>query len=159
MLNQVKATKSHCADLAKHLSPADMQEIKQHGYEPKDLTELGERLWDNCNNSTEAYAIVNSKSGVTYAIGGYCEDGVVWFLCSNYVSNFTKEQRKALRTQLESNRDMALRLYPVLFNYIWKGNPQHIAFTKSCGARFMATKDTHPFVKFEFHRKDFPHLN
>lgn len=157
-IKQVRATFSHCAELAFKLADADVAEIKQHGFEGSH-DDMAVRLWQNCKASDQAYAIVNATSGVVYAIGGYGAGGCVWFLCSVYVSTFNKEERKAFREQLEANRDMALRVYPVLFNYIWKGNKRHIGFTRSCGARFMATAETDPFIRFEFHKKDFPHLD
>lgn len=153
----VKACKWDGLELAQHLSDADRKELEvTHG-----ITDAEKALVDSIELSEEAYAIVNEHCGVVYAVGGYTSLQTCWFLTSKYVESFNKEERKAFAQLLMKGRDIGLKAYPKLSNFIWCGNPAHIEFTQRSGAR-MGCKITfindEDYVPFEFHREDFPHL-
>jgi len=155
----IKACLSDAEELAKSLSTEDYDELvaNRSGVYVDAKAALEEAI-KSCEAS---YSIVNEKTGQTYAIGGYTDKGICWFLTSNYVKNFNKEERMALRDELCKNRDAALLVHPVLHNYIWVGNPAHIWFTESCGARMSGQvlgQNGEYYVPFEFCIEDFPHL-
>lgn len=155
----VKATYAHAEDLGVHLSDEDFDEltINKGGVYVDSVVALAEGI----KASEESYAIVNAKTGITYAIGGYTSMQTCWFLTSKYVKNFSKAQRKEFALLLVEGRDIGLKVYPALFNFIWTGNPEHVEFTKRCGARMfnpLRGVNGHSYIQFEFHREDFPHL-
>ncbi len=150
---------SDAEELAKSLSDADYQElsINRGGMYVNAQIALEEAI----KGCQKTYTIVNEKTGQSYAIGGYTDKGVCWFLTSSYVTTFNKEERKLLRDELCKNRDEALLVHPLLYNFIWAGNPLHIKFTESCGARMGDKRlgnNNEYYVPFEFHIEDFPHL-
>lgn len=152
----VKATAAHCKELGKTIAQADYEELvalKGDSYVDPEAALL--QSFEVCQ---EVYAIVHKRHGITYAIGGYRPDGACWFICSKYVENFNKEERLAFRKELVANRDAALKVHPVLWNYIWCGNPRHIRFTESCHAVMQPPREMlngHKYVYFEFRREHF----
>lgn len=144
----------HCADLAKHLSVADMRELMASGeWDPTCMT-----IGDLLSRAVQAegfthYAIRNKRSGCVYAVGGYGSDGLCWFLTSKLVAGFTKEERWSFRMMLRRNLIETLGVHDVLFNVVWNQNEDHLRLIKSMGARIGSTDGQ--FTSFSFHREDF----
>ena len=155
---QEKLRVRHCFDLGRHLSIADMRELQASGEWDPACQSLGDLLARSA--SAEGfihYAIRNKHSGVTYAIGGYGQDGLCWFLTSKLVAEFTKEEKAEFRAMLRDNLLSTLDVHDVLFNVVWNQNENHIRLIQSMGARIGSTDGT--FTHFSFHREDYPLSN
>lgn len=144
----------HCFDLGRHLSMSDMRELQASGEWDPTCQSLGDLL--SRASTAEGfthYAIRNKRSGVTYAIGGYGQDGLCWFLTSKLVAEFSKEERWSFRMLLRKNLIETLKVHDVLFNVVWNQNERHMQLIKSMGARMGSTDGQ--FTHFAFHREDF----
>ncbi|ACR16501.1 internal virion protein A [Vibrio phage 4141] len=149
----VPATMEHVDFLSENMAEADVKEVfVSSGRTPREV--LVESL-DICQ---KVYVIVEMTTGEPFAIGGYTHAGICWFLCSNKVETFNKAERISFRAELELNLEKALKVHPKLWNFIWSGNPAHIRFTESCGARLgnpILGINNEVYVPFEFLREDF----
>lgn len=153
----VKATEEHAKILAKTLAVADVNELKvSRGV--KDLN-VEAALLSAFHVEGSVYAIVDSEDeSMVFALGGLTVWNSCWFLTSGLVEGFDKAERFRFRLELLKNRNEAFKQSPILFNYIWTGNPNHIRFTESCGARMfpaIVADNGESYVPFEFHREDF----
>ena len=154
---QERFNEGHAKCLSLHISDADYAELRASGALAFN-GDVEECLIRCCNLSAKSYAIVNERTGVTYAIGGFTDTGIIWFLSSTYLKNFDKETRKIFRGFLKWNLLKTLRMFhQPLFNFVWSGNETHLSFIKSMGARIKETVETgeNSFIKFEFHKEDF----
>jgi len=160
-LIRVNFKKEHAEHLASHLSKADMNELMVTSglSEAPTYDEMVVTLTVCDQYSDFTYAVVDSANGFVYAIGGYTEKGVVWFLSSKHLSELDKESRKAFRQILIDNLYVVLSELKIdLWNYVWMGNPKHIKLISSLGARMsgpVTGKGGEQFLKFQFLQRDF----
>lgn len=143
----------HAQELSMTLSDADYNEMCFN----RKTTSIYviEALKSAIRQCQNTYTIIHKEQ--VLAIGGFTDSGCCWFLTSNIVDTLDKQDRKLFREELCKNRDEALLVHPILYNYIWKGNEAHVRFVESCGARFFCgSYGDH--IPFQFHREDFPHL-
>lgn len=69
------------------------------------------------------------------ALGGNDGDQC-WFVTDERVDELTRPERLVFRKVICEYRDSLLKQYPVLWNYVWVGNQNHIRFLKTIGATF-----------------------
>lgn len=69
------------------------------------------------------------------AIGGNKGD-CVWFITSSVLKFYPRQAREEFRKAIVEYRDKMLELYPVIWNYVWSGNVEHIRLLKTLGAEF-----------------------
>lgn len=154
-LIQEKLRVSHCMDLATHLSMADMRELRASGEWDPVCQSMGDLL---CRAASAEgfvhYAIRDVHTKTVYAIGGYGQDGLCWFLTSKHVAEFSQPERWSFRMMLRRNLIETLKVHDVLFNVVWNQNENHMRLIQSMGARMGSTDGN--FTHFAFHREDFP---
>ncbi|AEJ81506.1 internal virion protein A [Erwinia phage vB_EamP-L1] len=73
--------------------------------------------------------------GHAMAIGGNDGDQC-WFVTSKFLKRITVQSRIQFRKLIIEHRDKLLQTYPVLWNFVWVGNTDHIRFLKTIGAVF-----------------------
>lgn len=150
---QEPANAGHMYDLSLHMSKADINELVAAGRlhsadaSPSDI----ESILLECPME-RTYAIVSKYTGVTYAVGGVTAEGVVWFLCSKYVENFSRKMRKQFLWMLKDNLEAALRVFPEIHNVVWAGNKKHVALLRYLGAIFEGYYKCNGefFIRFHF---------
>lgn len=73
--------------------------------------------------------------GYAMAIGGNDGDQC-WFVTSSHLKKLCVRSRMQFRKLIIEHRDKLLQTYPVLWNFVWVGNTDHIRFLKTIGAVF-----------------------
>lgn len=76
-----------------------------------------------------------SDMGQAVAFGGNMGDQC-WFVTSEVIDEYNTKARLRFRKVICEYRDMLLKDYPVLWNYVWVGNKNHMRFLRSIGATF-----------------------
>ncbi|MGL5583283.1 MAG: phage protein Gp13 family protein [Cetobacterium sp.] len=158
---QEEFNEGHAACLALHLSAEDYGELIATGALSigADFEGIEVALNKAATYSQKCYAIVNKSTGLVYAIGGYTAEGVIWFLSSRYLKNFTKECKREFKGMLRDNLLHTLTLFDKpLWNYAWYHSKTHLKLISSMGARMsgpVTTEKGVKFVKFEFYQEDF----
>lgn len=103
-------------------STEDTAEARASGMEPK-------------LNLMPGMKTVCISSLMPLALGGNVGDQV-WFVTSKYVWALKGSHKREFRKLIIEYRDEMLKAYPVLWNYVWIENTQHIRFLKTIGAVF-----------------------
>lgn len=158
---QDDCTPNDIANIALDLHPDDEKELRAGEF----LLPNGDKhecLKRCVSNSVKTYAIRCSATDLTMAIGGYTESGNCWFLSSEWLMEFTPEERADFRGLLMQNLLNTLKLFPVLRNVAWAKNTQHLRLIQSCGGHLGDSgymPNGEEFVYFEFRREDYPQLN
>lgn len=73
--------------------------------------------------------------GHAMAVGGNDGDQC-WFVTSMLLKQCSLTERMQFRKLIMEHRDKLLQTYPVLWNFVWVGNTDHVRFLKSIGAVF-----------------------
>jgi hypothetical protein len=130
-------------EVAIFIEPDDAEEIlKASGSEP---VEALRAAWLTGNN--EKLVIVDDDNK-PYVAGGFTPDGIVWFVVTCDVKEFSLGEKLQLVRLLKEMRDKVLTKSPTLFNTVYKKNTQHLKLLEALGAEFNEIPTNSEFLWF-----------
>ena len=143
MLSIVKPTDEMVRHIAKNLRPADEAEIRAHGFsDVQGVLIAGTRIGTS--------HVVLGPDGSPLAVGGYCSEGEgvasVWLVASQ---GMTRHRREFL-AEVGPFLDDLQKSFPLIYNFVWAGNREHIRLLRWLGCSFINTKriNGNPFYEF-----------
>lgn len=104
----------------------------------------------------DSLACIDDETGEVYGIGGVVPQAdappIIWALCTTAVDNNHIKFLRFTKYYL----GLFLRYYPLLWNYVWLGNKQHVHWLKWLGAEFHEEViiNDNKFQQFSFKRKE-----
>lgn len=135
------------------LQPAfntDLDLFVPHKDDLSEAKAAGVNWEDNLTKAVDEGCFVVLHEDLPLAIGGNMGDQC-WFVTSWLIDCVDKYQRLAFRKVICEYRDVLLKEYPVLWNYVWVGNENHMRFLRSIGATFHEefTESPHTGERFQ----------
>lgn len=83
----------------------------------------------------QPFGIERAFESFPMAIGGNMGDQC-WFVVSEQSKHWSYGTRKEFIRLIKEHRDELLKIYPVLWNYVWEDNKSHYRFLRAIGAVF-----------------------
>lgn len=116
--------------------PNDVDLFVPHKDDIAEAKAAGISWEDNVRDAVASgcFAVIH-EAGDALALGGNQGDQC-WFVTSWLIDCIDTRQRLAFRKVICEYRDKLLKDYPVLWNYVWVGNQNHMRFLRSIGATF-----------------------
>lgn len=143
-LKLVYAQRKHFKYVVKHIDPMDAEEVMAAcGLEPEESI-----LQAFSAGHLENLAIVDEE-GVACSVGGFSQNGLVWFIVTEEVSKFSLRDKLQVFRLIEQMRDHVLtNVHPVCYNTVYKKNTQHIKLLATLGATFEEIQTDNRFLLF-----------
>lgn len=115
--------------------PIDLLTFWPHEDDLAEAKAAGINWHDNVREAIYSECLVVSHLGTTLALGGNMGDQC-WFVTDKAVAQLDHQDRADFRKIICEYRDVLLKEYNTLWNYVWVGNKNHQRFLRSIGAVF-----------------------
>lgn len=122
--------------IAEGLKGDDLKEIEIHGYSPLEAVQLSHLTSDKC------FTMLSPITGEPIGLFGISSEvpdiGNIWALTTPEIFNHPITLHKATKSFIKDS----LKEYPILSNYIWSGNENHIRWLRALGFVFLSDHTT-----------------
>lgn len=115
--------------------PIDVENFLPHEDDLAEAIAAGVNWKENLMGALGEHTVSLVHNGWVVAIGGNQGDQC-WFVTDRCVRYLTNGAKRDFRKAILDYRNKVLKEYPVLWNYVWVGNHNHIRFMESIGATF-----------------------
>lgn len=148
-LRLVYATKKAFEYVADHIHPMDAEEIFQcSGNTPQEAMRAA-----GSSGGYECLCIVDDE-GIPYVAGGFNITGLVWFITTKEVDEFSLQEKLQVFKLIKQMRDRVIRITGYsLYNTVYKKNSQHLKLLRLLGAEFEELATNQDFLLFTIESK------
>jgi len=143
-LRLVYAKRWHFGCVAARMDPADIEEIQAAiGLSPTDAMRTAYEA-----THLENLAILD-ENDIVYSVGGFSKIGLVWFVVTKEVAEFSLKEKLQVFRLIKQMRDHVLtNVHPTLYNTVYKKNTQHLKLLELLGATFEEIHTDSDFLLF-----------